>query len=255
MQPDRSSQLKADGSGPRRAPCQFLEWDSQFFQRRIGTVQTRQLSESALDEIEQWCKAESIDCLYFLADFENPETIRLAENNSFRLVDMRVTLVSNLALAPKAAHSTAAIRMSQQSDIPALKEVARSSHGASRFYFDQNFPRNHCDALYETWIERSCSGFADAVLVPEVNGMPAGYLSCRLMPDGTGNIGLVGLAAEVRGRDIGADLLLAAHSWFMQKGVEQVTVVTQGRNVAAQRLYQRCGYCTQSLHVWYHRWF
>jgi len=32
-------------------------------------------------------------------------------------------------------------------------------------------------------------------------------------------------------------------------------VVTQGRNLAAQRLYQRNGFVTASLQLWYHRWF
>jgi ribosomal protein S18 acetylase RimI-like enzyme len=33
-----------------------------------------------------------------------------------------------------------------------------------------------------------------------------------------------------------------------------VSVVTQGRNVAAQRLYQRAGFVTASTQLWYHRW-
>ena len=28
-----------------------------------------------------------------------------------------------------------------------------------------------------------------------------------------------------------------------------------GRNLAAQRLYQRSGFVTASLQLWYHRWF
>jgi ribosomal protein S18 acetylase RimI-like enzyme len=32
------------------------------------------------------------------------------------------------------------------------------------------------------------------------------------------------------------------------------TVVTQGRNIASQRLYQKHGFVTQSIQLWYHRW-
>jgi hypothetical protein len=34
-----------------------------------------------------------------------------------------------------------------------------------------------------------------------------------------------------------------------------VNVVTQGRNSKAQRLYERCGFLTRSVQLWYHRWF
>ena len=32
-------------------------------------------------------------------------------------------------------------------------------------------------------------------------------------------------------------------------------VVTQGRNIAGQRLYQRCGFLTRSVELWYHKWY
>ena len=44
-------------------------------------------------------------------------------------------------------------------------------------------------------------------------------------------------------------------SWSRQQHAKRVTVVTQGRNLAAQRLYQGNGFVTASLQLWYHRWF
>jgi hypothetical protein len=34
-----------------------------------------------------------------------------------------------------------------------------------------------------------------------------------------------------------------------------VKTVTQGRNIPAQRTYQRCGFQTAAVQLWYHRWF
>jgi hypothetical protein len=31
--------------------------------------------------------------------------------------------------------------------------------------------------------------------------------------------------------------------------------VTQGRNLAAQRLYQRTGFLIRDLQLWYHKWY
>jgi hypothetical protein len=43
--------------------------------------------------------------------------------------------------------------------------------------------------------------------------------------------------------------------WLAEQGVPRATVVTQGRNVVAQRLYQSMGFKTSTLHCWHHLWF
>jgi ribosomal protein S18 acetylase RimI-like enzyme len=46
----------------------------------------------------------------------------------------------------------------------------------------------------------------------------------------------------------------AALAWFCAQGLQRAQVVTQGRNIAAQRLYQKCGFRTGEIALWYHRW-
>jgi len=109
--------------------------------------------------------------------------------------------------------------------------------------------------LYETWIEKSCKGYADAVLVAELQGWPVGYISCHLLDQAEGQIGLFGVSADFQGKGLGQKLVNESLRWFAEQGMRQVTVVTQGRNCRAQRLYQRCGFLTRSVQLWYHRWF
>lgn len=235
--------------------CQYLDWDSAFFARRIGSIRESRLRPETLVEIEGWCGTHRIDCLYFLADLADPETIQLAEERSFHLVDIRLTLGIKLPSSLSPGSASSGIRLGRAEDIPTLRSIARTNHRDSRFYFDPNFPRESCDRLYETWIEKSCRGFADVVFVPELCGKPAGYISCHMRPNRSGQIGLVGLSQEARGKGLGRELVKASLFWFESTGANQITVVTQGRNVAAQRLYQRCGFSTQSVQLWYHRWF
>ena len=204
-----------------------------------------------------WCADEAIDCLYFLADADDAATVSLAERHQFALVDLRVTLASTVTEGGPACRELDehGVRPAREADIPALRAIARVSHRDSRFYFDGHFPESRCDALYETWIENSCRGYADAVLVAEVAAQPAGYISCHLTEAGVGQIGLVGVGERAQGRGLGRALVLAALGWFARHHAGEVSVVTQGRNVRAQRLYQRCGFVTQSVQLWYHRWF
>jgi dTDP-4-amino-4,6-dideoxy-D-galactose acyltransferase len=238
--------------------CQYLDWDSSFWGRRIARATLRRLEPETLASLLSSCDAQSIDCLYFLADADDAATVRLAEANQFRFVDIRLTLERRLdemlAVQP-GLDSRQPVRLAAPEDVPALRSIARASYLDSRFYFDAGFPASQCDLLYETWIEKSCQGYADAVLVAEHLGQAAGYVSCHLSDEATGEIGLVGVGAGAQGLGLGQHLVEAALDWFARRGMRRVTVVTQGRNCKAQRLYQKCGFKTQSVRLWYHRWF
>ena len=43
--------------------------------------------------------------------------------------------------------------------------------------------------------------------------------------------------------------------WFADHGVGRVSVVTQARNAAGLRLYQRAGMTVQSIQLWFHKWW
>ncbi len=238
-------------------PCQLLEWDSQFFGRNIGRVTEHRLEPQNMAAINVWCTDHLIDCLYFLADSDHADTIRLAEDNGFRLVDMRVTLQCRIAdwqaRAVNGRPSEGCVRPVIPSDVLTLQAIARKSHTDSRFYFDGCFSLERCGALYELWIKRSCEGHADHVLVAELNGQPVGYFSCHRQ-GAQGQVGLVGMSEEAHGKGMGQYLTHQAMQWFADQSVESVEVVTQGRNIAAQRLYQRCGFLVRSVQLWYHKW-
>lgn len=90
-------------------------------------------------------------------------------------------------------------------------------------------------------------------MVAELQGQVAGFVACLI--DGTvGSIGLLGVADNARGLGVGHTMIISALDWFRMQGCTSVQVVTQGRNIAAQRLYQRCGFITLSVQLWYHLW-
>jgi dTDP-4-amino-4,6-dideoxy-D-galactose acyltransferase len=230
--------------------CTILDWDSAFFRRRIARVTPNRLTAEQADAALAWCAEQNIDCLYFLADSDHADTVRAVEARGFALVDVRLVL-EHRGVSPMLPPG---IRPSRPDDVPALKAMARVNHRDSRFYYDGHFPAADCDALYAVWIERSCAGYADAVLVAERNGQRAGYVSCHRSGTG-GQIGLLGVGEAWQGQRLGPALIDAALHWFGERGIETVQVVTQGRNLRAQRAYQRCGFVSAEMQLWYHRWF
>jgi ribosomal protein S18 acetylase RimI-like enzyme len=234
-------------------PARFLEWDSTFFARRIAGVIHAPLEADNLVDVVAWCRAERIECLYVLTDAESVPTLHALEDAGARLVDVRLTF--DLSLTDSTAHAAPTVRPHRASDIAPLRAIAAASHGNSRFYADKHFPRARCNELYATWIEKSCRGWADQVFVAEVDEKPAGYLSCHVRENGRGEIGIVGVAAHAQGHGVGRDLVETAVNWLAGRGLQRATVVTQGRNIVAQRLYQALGFRTAAVQVWHHLWF
>ncbi len=239
-------------------PCQLLAWDTNFFGKRIARANNTLLDEDYIERLIAWCENHSIECLYFLADAFDAKTSRLAEQYQFRFVDVRMILereLHNWTEAPDPAPGLT-IRLVQPGDMTVFREIAKTSYTLSRFYFDTCFSREACASLYQTWIENSCQGYADRVLVAQVAERPVGYMTCHLREENkSGELGLLGIDPDTRGSGIGNSLVRAALQWFNDQECTRVYVVTQGRNIAAQRLFQRNGFLTKSMQLWYHKWF
>lgn len=236
--------------------CTYLDWDSDFFGKRIARLNISQPTHFDLSQASTWCLSNRIDCLYLLAEADDSETGGLACQNNFLEVDVRLTLARPISqedrLSPLAADSR--IRSARESDLAAVRRLARTLHRDTRFYSDPRFERFHCDLLYETWISKSFEDPDQTVFVPDVDGQPAGYIACNLRNQ-EGQIGLLGVADTHAGKGLGKALTHRFLSWCAQHGARQATVVTQARNHAARGLYQSCGFRTSSTQRWYHRWF
>lgn len=234
--------------------CQYIDWDSEFFGVRIGRVLPRNMDARNVSQALAWAQEQRIDCLYFLCDAANVPCMTLVENAGFRLTDIRVTMEAKTQVGTVSQANAANVRRATPTDIGALRAIARVSHRDTRFYADPHFQRDKCDRLYEMWIEKSCGDWADAVLVVAPHDEPLGYVSCHLLSQTEAKIGLVAIAASTQSRGLGSVLLGHAMNWCSAQGRHTVSVVTQGRNVGAQRLYQRLGFLTQSLECWFHYW-
>lgn len=238
------------------APCTFLPWDTYFFGFRIGRVNGHILTDEYYRLVEDWCKDQSIRCLYFLADSDDAVTVRVVEKAGFHFADVRVTLERSLSnyTVPDRLPDGLVVRPHQVADLPALKATASNGYTLSRFYFDEGFPRQKCSEMYEVWVRKSFDGYADEVLVAELNLQPVGYITLNVK-DTMGEISLVGISPAAQGQGIGKILVAQSLEWFNQRGQKSVEVVTQGRNIRAQRLYQREGFVTKIVQLWYHKWF
>jgi hypothetical protein len=180
-------------------PAQDIDtWDSEFFGRRIARVKPNTVDPAAGHEILQWCAGERIECLYFLADPSSATALPWAEDAGFRLLDIRTTLHCGLPAAQSsgpAASTAARITPFHSGHLLALRHIARGSHRDSRFYWDAGL-RHKSDDLFETWIVKSCEDYADMVLVAELDGAAAGYITLDYSSPTDSRVGLFAVGPE-----------------------------------------------------------
>jgi dTDP-4-amino-4,6-dideoxy-D-galactose acyltransferase len=248
-------------------PCVFLDWDTKFFGRRIGRIHSSTLDPASLAAIMAWRAEHQVECLYFLADpdaADSAATIRLAETSGFRLQDVRVMYELKRPAEPPVFEDVVVLdnrirlREAKEADLPYLLGTARRAYFHSRFYNDPHFDDERCDEMYATWLTKSIgapSDLADMTFVAELADVPTGYMTCKV--DRTNQIGtmrLLGVLEAARGNSLGEKLVAHTLRWLWSQGVQKIQVATQGRNITAQRLYQRIGFLSQRMDLWYHWW-
>jgi dTDP-4-amino-4,6-dideoxy-D-galactose acyltransferase len=238
--------------------CRILEWDSAFFGHRIARFQGLRCRSEELAAAIAECRARQIDCVYILVGVADTDSIRALQDGRAYLADVRMTLGAGIDAAIGSAappEGAARVRPAREPDIPALARIASVSHRDTRFYADGHFAAEQCDRLYQVWIEKSCHGDADAVLVAEDEArQPIGYVTCHGKGQPAGRIGLMAVNEDARGGGVGSALLRGAFAWFAANGVASVTVATQLRNVGALRFYGRAGLLIGSVDLWFHLW-
>ncbi|MBA4384150.1 MAG: hypothetical protein C0410_05390 [Anaerolinea sp.] len=243
-------------TGILNTPAILLDWDSVFFNKRIGKVRTHVLSQMNAEAVDEWAKTHQVDCVYYLAEGSNLVSSAAAENNGYHLVDLRVTYEIDLTRIALTAPATDRVRLAKESDLSTVRQMTRENHQISRFFADERFDREKSMELYEVWIEKDFRDKDHFLWVWDENDQPVAYTSASLnSSDHTAEIGLVGVHPEWRGRGLGLDFQIWVLTQLKALGTNHVEVVTQGRNNNAQNLYQRSGYRLKSTDLWYHKWY
>ena len=236
--------------------CEFLDWDSEFFGYRVGKIYKNKLNQHDITEIYEWSEKNRINCLYFLSDSSCINTNNLVFQNQFKLVDIRLTFSINLnnIVLIKNDSNHYVLREANEGDLVDMKNIAANSHTDSRFYYDCNFDDALCDRFYEEWVSNSFKGHADAVFVACLDNKLIGYITCHIK-NNIGDIGLIAVNKNARGKKVGTSLVNYALRWFFEKNITKVNVVTQGRNISSQNMYLKCNFTIASQMLWYHKWF
>jgi len=257
----RRAQGVVDGDGlPRVADLVHvvkpLKWDSEFFKMKIANVNTYRITERMADFIDSWCGDNRVQCLFYLCDCNHAESVRIAEKHGFHFTDIKMCFEMDMDRYGRKAGPADSIRECTKADLPAIMEIAKKSYFQSRYYYDGHFDPKALEKFYSGWLGNTFNSPRGKVFVAHRDGKPVGYISGETDNKGRlGRIILVGVDEGYAGSGLGKSLVDAMLDWMHGQRVYTAEVVTQGRNIPAQRLYEKCGFKIVSANIWYHKWF
>lgn len=237
--------------------CQKLQWDSDFFGINVGYLSCLRLTPNIEKHVKQFVRKEQIDLLEYRCNCHDRESVVTSEKNGYSFVDIRLTYENVLKNNNKVCNRNHySVRKGCDDDIEMLQKIATDIYKDSRYYFDDNFDKNKVITFYVDWVAKAIKGqFDDYAYILYDNKEPIGFCTIKEIRKKVARIGLFGMNSEYRGEGLSKYLLSRSMQNLSEQGFDYVEVVTQGRNYAAQRLYQKCGFVTKSTEIWYHKWF
>jgi ribosomal protein S18 acetylase RimI-like enzyme len=231
-----------------------LDWESAFFGARMGRIvsagrrpdgellgQANLLAQELRSAIRD-AELSGYRHLSYRADADDLPAIWGAERSGLRLMDLAVDLKFRVGSTPVPAVADPPVRYGTPADIPAMRAMTRGAFNLTRFAVDPFFTPDQADNFYQTWATNLFSELADVVLVADLDGQPAGFVSCKLGQDGQGRIPLVATARAYQRRGVARRLMSAALTWFTEAGCSVAYVKTQAANYSAVALYERAGF-------------
>jgi len=231
-----------------------LDWDTAFFGVKIARIDSPLLTTSQLAETLSELKGSAVELVYWPSARE----CNFAEMKRLGgyLLDTKTTfLVDPRADGPKGPVLAEGVELYAKSmPLSDLEALAVQGGEHSRFARDPRVPREKFVALYKSWIGRSVAKeIAREVLVIREGDRVVGMVTLGER-DGRGEIGLIAVDTNSRGRGYGRKLVHAAQRWFANEQLVLGQVVTQGKNLEACSLYASCGYSVEKVEYFYHFW-
>ena len=239
---------------------QILEWDSGFFGFTVAHINLPAKGIHSLDSVVSELRRSNVTLAYWsVANSETQPDPKLVTHLGGRLVDTKTTFLidfERVARPVKTGVCGGGVERYHPSMSKAdLRELAIQSGEYSRFAVDPSIPREKFEEMYTIWIDRSAAKeIADEVLVIRNEQQRIVGMVTLGRKGERGDIGLIAVDSEFRGRQFGKRLVRHAQEWFIENGYRYGQVVTQGANTPACRLYAKCGYHVEMAELYYHFW-
>lgn len=221
----------------------YLDWDSTFFNKKIGLLEIT-------NDVQSFDIENDYDVIYVMSNTEISINIANYEKSysETKIVFSKMLVRENILANGNI--------FSILNSYPKKKiyDLAFESGKFSRFKLDPNFRQSDFEKLYKIWIDNSFNKkFADDVLVYKDQNIIKGFVSYRISEE-FATIGLIAICPEHQGKGIGKKLLESVEKKLFTIGIKELRIPTQLQNEIACEFYTKMGYTIIQEKIVIHYW-
>jgi ribosomal protein S18 acetylase RimI-like enzyme len=235
---------------------------SAIDRERFGVVTARSplVTAAALPDVLAYCQEHGVEMLVARCDAADLSAAHAVEGCGGRLMDALVYFQRDLVRYPIPGEPPlVSVRVAGAGDAEAVCRVAAEGFRGygGHYHADRRLDRAACDETYADWARRSClhAEVAEAVLVAEVEGRVAGFLTLRSNGPDEAEIVLNAVLPAFQRGGIYRCLVVEAMRWSRQRGAARLVISTQLTNVPVQKAWVRLGFEPSRAYYTFHVWF
>ena len=232
----------------------FLEWDSNFFQKKVAKITDENLkNHQEINFVLNELKFKKYDLVYFFSKKEQNLFEDILKKYNGQLIDKKITYLKTLDKTSIIPYKEIT-KYHKEYPTNDLICLAIDSGIYSRFNLDENIETNKFEELYKKWIINSVNKtIAKDVLIYEFQQEIAGMVSLG-EKNNRADIGIIAVNENIRGKGIGKKLMQSAENWSIENNYKHLQVVTQKDNINACKFYESCDYKIDKIEYIYHFW-
>jgi dTDP-4-amino-4,6-dideoxy-D-galactose acyltransferase len=221
----------------------LLEWDSSFFNRRIGLLDLKSGSPN-FEDLNDW------DLVYIICN----EDFTLDINKFNRTYSETKVVFSKMIIERKEPIDENISVAKKNDNKKQIYNLALESGKFSRFNLDKKFKRAEFKKLYYKWVDNSFTKeFADAVLVYKFENEIIGFVTYKISDD-FATIGLIAISPLYQGKGLGRKLINAVETELVDRHIGELRIPTQFQNAIACEFYMKLGYKIIEKKIIIHYW-
>jgi ribosomal protein S18 acetylase RimI-like enzyme len=230
------------------------DWDTSFFECKVGTVDIDHISKEEMDLILMEIKLYKYDLVYFFASHEDEVSKEMLNSSGAYLVDQKVVFEKGLDKNPYKLEDDKLVILTETTGINLsdFSTLVLQAAEYSRFKNDPNLDESIYKKMYLEWMRKSLTKeLADFIIVYMDNNRVEGFMTAYIK-DNIGFGGIMAVETESRGKSIGTKLIQSCLNYFIEMNCDEINFITQLNNVNACSLYKKIGFTQKSVTDIYH---